>query len=110
MKDSSRRACWKKLRRKRLLLDYKQISDYGIIGDQRTCALVGIDGSIDWLCLPRFDSPSVFSAILDRKSGGSFRILPDYDEFESYQHYVRDTNILVTDFRTPSGDHARIVS
>src|SRR4029077_2158001 len=90
---------WKTLNRRKMLQEYKAISDYGMIGDQRTCALVGLDGSIDWLCLPRFDSPSVFAALLDRKRGGAFRISPDYREFESMQRYDGPTSILATEFR-----------
>ena len=56
---------------------YRPIENYGIIGDLHTTALVGMDGSIDWLCLPRHDSPSVFAAILDDAKGGRFRISPD---------------------------------
>ena len=55
---------------------YQPIENYGIIGNLRTAALVGMDGSIDWLCLPHFDSPSVFAAILDDQKGGRFRIAP----------------------------------
>jgi hypothetical protein len=55
---------------------YQPIENYGIIGDLHTTALVGTDGSIDWLCLPRFDSPSVFAAILDDQKGGRFKIAP----------------------------------
>jgi GH15 family glucan-1,4-alpha-glucosidase len=51
---------------------YKKISDYGIIGNLHSVALVGLDGCIDWLCLPHIDSPSVFAAILDDKKGGYF--------------------------------------
>jgi GH15 family glucan-1,4-alpha-glucosidase len=94
---------WKVLKRKQLLQEYKAISDYGMIGDQLTCALVGLDGSIDWLCLPAFDSPSVFGALLDRKKGGTFRIFPDYREFESMQNYDGLTSVLATEFRADSG-------
>lgn len=81
---------------------YKKIDDYGIIGDLHTVALVGSDGSIDWLCLPFIDSPSIFSAILDDKKGGSF-ILQPVEEWDSYFNYIPRTNILTTTFRTNSG-------
>jgi GH15 family glucan-1,4-alpha-glucosidase len=83
-------------------LAYKPISDYGVIGDMRSAALVGRDGSIDWLCLPRFDSPSVFAAILDDDKGGHFKLSPA-GHHTSTQRYVPDTNILVTDFRNGAG-------
>jgi GH15 family glucan-1,4-alpha-glucosidase len=53
---------------------YKPIESYGVIGDMHSVALVGMDGAIDWCCLPYFDSPSIFAAILDDKKGGSFCI------------------------------------
>ena len=68
-----------------------------------SAALVGTDGSVDWCCLPRFDSPSVFSAILDREIGGHFRLCPAGPCLESRQEYLGDTNILETTFRTASG-------
>jgi GH15 family glucan-1,4-alpha-glucosidase len=100
---------WKTLSLSKVLNDYKPISDYGVIGDQKTCALVGLDGSIDWFCIPRFDSPSVFGAILDIRRGGSFRILPEYkkDAFEALQYYEDQTNILVTEYKNEEG-HLRI--
>ena len=82
--------------------DYKPISAYGIIGDMRTCALVGLDGSIDWCCFPRFDSSSLFAAILDHKQGGRFRIAPTA-AYTSSQRYLPATNILVTTFHTDAG-------
>lgn len=72
---------------------------YGVVGDGFSCALVGVDGSIDWLCLPRFDSPSVFGALLDRERGGFYRIGPADAECSSVQAYDTDTNVLQTLFR-----------
>ena len=82
---------------------YQPIENYGIIGNLRTAALVGMDGSIDWLCLPHFDSPSVFAAILDDAKGGRFRIAPACDGLRHKQFYWPDTNILVTRFLHESG-------
>jgi len=76
--------------------------DYGLIGDMSSAALVGMDGSVDWLCLPRFDSPSVFAAILDQDIGGRFRIQPSAT-YTTTQAYVEDTNILETEFTTSTG-------
>src|SRR5512132_521678 len=82
---------------------YLPIAEHGLIGDLHTVALVGTDGTIDWYCCPRFDSPSVFAAILDADHGGLFRILPDCDGWRSKQLYLPDTNILITRFLTPDG-------
>ncbi|REK05523.1 MAG: glycoside hydrolase family 15 protein [Planctomycetota bacterium] len=82
---------------------YQPIEDYGIIGNMRTAALVGMNGSIDWLCLPHFDSPSVFAAILDDKKGGRFRIAPAGDGYTRKQFYWPETNILITRFLHPDG-------
>jgi GH15 family glucan-1,4-alpha-glucosidase len=82
---------------------YQPIEDYGIIGNLRTAALVGMDGSLDWLCLPHFDSPSVFAAILDCRKGGRFRIAPAGDDFRRKQFYWPDTAILVTRFLHDDG-------
>ena len=81
---------------------YKGIGEYGLIGNSYTAALVSNDGSIDWCCLPRFDSPSTFAAILDDEKGGKFHIKPR-TSFESQQFYLPDTNILQTTFRTDTG-------
>ena len=77
--------------------------DYGLIGDMSSAALVGTDGSVDWCCLPRFDSPSVFASILDEDIGGRFRIQPSGAYTGARQAYLRDTNILQTTFATPRG-------
>ncbi|MEG6552538.1 trehalase-like domain-containing protein, partial [Desulfocurvibacter africanus] len=81
---------------------YKRISDYGIIGNLRTIALVGLDGSVDWLCLPYIDSPSVFAALLDHEKGGRFRVQPA-DDFDSVAEYLPESNVLRTRFRTRAG-------
>src|SRR5438094_5004567 len=82
---------------------YQPIEHYGIIGNMRTAALVGMNGSIDWLCLPHFDSPSVFAAILDDRKGGRFRIAPAGDHFRYKQFYWPDTTILITRFLHDEG-------
>ena len=82
---------------------YQPIQDYGIIGDLRTAALVSRKGSIDWLCLPRFDSPSVFAALLDDEKGGRFCISTQADGVTYKQFYWPDTNVLITRHLTPDG-------
>jgi len=79
------------------------IAEHGLIGDLHTVALVGTDGMIDWYCCPRFDSPSVFPAILDADHGGLFRIAPDRDGWISKQLYLPDANVLITRFLMPGG-------
>src|SRR3954465_2945505 len=78
------------------------ISDYGLIGDMRTAALVGLNGSIDWGCLPRFDSGSVFASLLDPERGGTGAWRPSVP-WTSTQRYLPLTNILETTFRTAGG-------
>lgn len=84
-------------------MPYQPIENYGIVGDMHTVALVGMNGSIDWFCFPRFDSPSVFAAILDDKKGGRFRITPTCEGITYKQFYWPETNVLVTRFLAPDG-------
>jgi GH15 family glucan-1,4-alpha-glucosidase len=84
-------------------MEARPLEDHGVIGNRRTAALVGLDGSIDWLCLPRFDAPSVFGRLLG-PGGGRFRIGPAVDQdVQASQHYWPETNVLVTRFRTDEG-------
>lgn len=83
---------------------YLPIEDYGLIGDLYTVALVGKNGSIDWCCIPNFDSPSVFGAILDSAKGGFFRIAPlENAGIDLKQMYLPSTNILITRFLSHAG-------
>ena len=82
---------------------YPNIGDHGLIGDLQTAALVTTDGTLDWFCCPRFDSPSVFASLLDAERGGYYRIAPDRDDYVSKQLYLPDSAILVTRFMTPDG-------
>src|SRR5262245_14409874 len=86
---------------------YVPIDRYAVIGDCRSAALISNHGSLDWLCLPRFDSPSIFGALLDRDGGGSFTICPS-NGFATRRRYLGDTNVLETWFRNDSGT-ARLV-
>ncbi|MGA2248098.1 MAG: glycoside hydrolase family 15 protein [Verrucomicrobiota bacterium] len=79
-------------------MTYQPIENYGVIGDLATAALVGMDGSIDFMCFPRFDSPTIFAALLDRERGGHFQIAPAGGGFKQRQRYLPDTNILLTRF------------
>jgi GH15 family glucan-1,4-alpha-glucosidase len=83
--------------------DYLPIAEHGVIGDLHTVALVGTDGTIDWYCTPRFDSPSVFASILDATKGGYYRIAPTGQDHTVKQLYFPDTNVLITRFLTPDG-------
>lgn len=84
-------------------MEYQPIENYGIIGDMNTVALVGLNGSIDYMCYPDFDSPSIFAALLDKKEGGYFRIVPQLHEVKHKQIYLPDTNVLITRFLSADG-------
>ena len=85
------------------MADYPLIADHGLIGDLQTAALVTTDGSIDWFCAPRFDSPSIFGALLDIEKGGHCRVRPTADVFTRKQLYFPDTAILITRYMTEAG-------
>jgi pentatricopeptide repeat protein len=82
---------------------YPNISDHGLIGDLQTAALVATDGTVDFFCCPRFDSPSVFASLLDAEKGGHFRVAPVADHYVSKQLYFPSTAMLITRFMTPDG-------
>ena len=84
-------------------MKYQPIENYGVIGDLNTCALVGLNGSIDFFCYPQFDSPSVFARLLDHDVGGFFRIAPELDDARQSQLYVPETNVLLTRFMSDQG-------
>ncbi|MEM9887990.1 MAG: glycoside hydrolase family 15 protein [Bacteroidota bacterium] len=84
-------------------MSYQAIENYGIIGNMRTAALVSQMGSLDWLCYPHFDHPTLFAALLDDKKGGTFRIRPKEEHYTSKQFYWQDTNVLVTRFMMKEG-------
>ncbi|WP_410567020.1 glycoside hydrolase family 15 protein [Amycolatopsis sp. cmx-4-61] len=82
---------------------YPPIAEHGLIGDLRTAAVVGTDGRIGWFCAPRFDSPSVFGALLDAGDGGHWALHPVCEVINRHQFYIPDSNILVTRFLTEDG-------
>jgi GH15 family glucan-1,4-alpha-glucosidase len=82
---------------------YQPIEDHGLIGDLQTAALVATDGTVDWFCAPRFDSPSIFASVLDSTKGGHFRIAPDGTSYSSKQLYLPGTPILITRFLSADG-------
>lgn len=84
-------------------MPYQPIENYGVIGDLNTAALVSLSGSIDFMCFPRFDSPTIFASLLDHEKGGHFHIEPVGGEFKTRQRYFPDTNILLTRFFGESG-------
>ncbi len=84
-------------------MSFEPIENYGVIGNMRSIALVGVNGSIDFLCYPNFDSPTVFAALLDDESGGCFQIQPQFEEKRVRQLYLPETNILLTRFLADEG-------
>ncbi|MGW4296924.1 glycoside hydrolase family 15 protein [Micromonospora chersina] len=82
---------------------YPAVEDHGLIGDLQTAALITKDGTLDWFCAPRFDSPSIFGGLLDRRRGGYFQITPDGVDYTSKQLYLPGTPILITRFLSPDG-------
>jgi len=97
------------------VVSYQPIENYGIIGDLHTAALVGLNGSIDFMCFPEFNSPSIFAALLDDKKGGCFSISPVFKQMKNKQLYLPDTNVLLTRFLSSEGvgevlDHMPVVA
>lgn len=84
-------------------MQYQPIENYGIIGDLNTIALVGLNGSIDYMCFPHFDSPTIFAGLLDVNKGGKFHIEPAFSQMKTKQLYLPDTNVLLTRFLSQEG-------
>jgi GH15 family glucan-1,4-alpha-glucosidase len=84
-------------------MEYPPIADHGLIGDLQTAALVATDGTVDWLCLPRFDSPSLFASLLDIRKGGKFALAPVGTQGVTTQMYLPNTAVLVTRFLSEDG-------
>src|SRR5437764_3563366 len=84
-------------------MSFEPIENYGVIGNMRSIALVGVNGSVDFLCYPNFDSPTVFAALLDDERGGCFQIQPQFKKRRVRQMYLPDTNILLTRFLAEEG-------
>ncbi len=84
-------------------MTYQPIENYGIVGDLHTVALVGMDGSIDFMAFPHFDSPTIFAALLDHRHGGRFQIAPVLGQARQKQIYLSDSNILISRFLSEEG-------
>jgi GH15 family glucan-1,4-alpha-glucosidase len=82
---------------------YQPIENYGVIGDLHSAALMGMDGSIDFMCFPRFDSPTIFGALLDAGKGGRFKLAPTIEGVRAHQRYLPDSAILLTRFVASEG-------
>src|SRR5215813_1490154 len=81
----------------------QSIENHGIVGNLRTAALIGLDGVVDFLCWPRFDSPSIFASLLDDERGGMFELTPLLGSTRHRQLYLPDTNVLLSRFLSPDG-------
>src|SRR5467141_2798537 len=81
----------------------QSIENHGIVGNLRTAALIGLYGAVDFLCWPRFDSPSIFASLLDDERGGSFELTAVLADARQRQLYLPDTNVLLTRFLSPDG-------
>jgi GH15 family glucan-1,4-alpha-glucosidase len=88
---------------------YPPLTDLGLIGDGATAALVGLDGSVRWMCGPSFDSEPLFCALLDHERGGEFSVAPE-GVVEARQRYEPDTGVLITELRTDDGLVQTVVS
>src|SRR6516162_10337257 len=84
-------------------MPFEPIENYGVIGNMQSIGLVGMNGSIDFLCYPNFDSPTIFAALLDDQNGGRFEIRPQLTNVRVRQLYLPETNILVTRFLAEEG-------
>ncbi|MDQ4145267.1 MAG: glycoside hydrolase family 15 protein, partial [Actinomycetota bacterium] len=93
-----------KTTRRKVAHPYPEIGDYALIGDCHTAALISREASIDWCCMPRFDSASVFGRLLDWDRGGHCVIKPATDDFQSSRSYLQDTLVLATTFEAPGGE------
>lgn len=82
---------------------YLPIEDYGIIGNMKTIALVSLQGTVDFMCFPDFDSPTIFASLLDKEKGGSFSVIPQFENFKTKQLYIPGTAVLLTRFFADEG-------
>ena len=82
---------------------FEPIENHGIVGDLNTVALVALDGTVDFCCFPRFDSPTIFASLLDPERGGHFRISPELNGAKRKQLYLPDSNVLLTRILSSEG-------
>ena len=87
-----------------ILSNYQPINSYGVIGDCHSVVLISPEGSVDWGCLPDFDSPALFCRLLDAEQGGYFQIAPTDSTIPGSQRYLRGSNVLQTRFASTTGE------